>query len=174
MKTRLLPLLGVLGALCLLSLPFAVTASDDDVVDAKHADKSIYVCEDREDPCLADTAEGCSDCGEEVEKKAYTLHNHMEMVGMAAKVLRDEIKGKNLDNLGKRTAIITKVAGRVSEFDPPRNTSSLDKYNEFASQMETSAKDLTKAAEAKDMKALKSAYRDLNRTCNGCHQLYRE
>lgn len=164
--------LAATGVAAVLGLGFAVSHAEK--AEDKHADKAIYVCADREAPCLSDTAEGCVGCGEEVEKKAYTLENHMEMVGLAARLLEDDIRKKRLDKLKERTDILVTVASRVSDFAPPRNTSDLEKYTALAEEMRTSAEALVKAAEGEDKKALRDTYRSLNRTCNGCHQLYRE
>src|SRR5205809_377449 len=82
----------------------------------------------------------------------------------------DEKEKELKDSIIKLSGMIGKNDGgakKQAEKDPA-------KWKEWSKEMEDAAKDLAKAAKAKDGKKIKDAANKVNASCNKCHGVFRD
>jgi hypothetical protein len=103
--------------------------------------------------------------------------NMVQMFGRGPKALKNSLDGElksdslSWDTVQSQTAELVKLTGQVAKADPPKGEK--DSWARLAGALEVSAKDLDKAAQAKDQKAAAAALEKINQSCKNCHDVHK-
>ncbi len=149
---------------------FSVSASEGHAPDT---DKTVFVCEDAENPCLSMDKSGCEGCAD-LKQKDYVLHTFMETLKQISKLMKDAVREFDREKIVALSRTAERISSEIPNFDPEKNIEKKDDYIKLAQTLGMRASDMAAASEKGDPDVVAKHFRSFIQSCSDCHDSFRK
>jgi hypothetical protein len=153
---------------------YTAMCSQSDSTLEKTGSTSIYICNDKVNPCIGDTPESCAGCPVKVSVKSISLESMMDVLEKWSSAISTAVENSQYETIGRRTPGIGFIMNKIKELEPPKNPSKIKDFQELTKQMKTQAEQLSEAASKSDDKLVKSTFKNMGNTCASCHRQFKK